>query len=85
MIIDDSKVRFLPSCLSKTDRQRHLGAPITISRLPASSDASVCPVVVLEAYLRHRAELHVAHDYVFCGFRAPRDPITTAVFSERLR
>ena len=85
MIVDDSKVRFLPSRLSKTDRQRHLGAPITISRLPASSDASVSPVVVLEAYLRRRAELHVAHDFIFCGFRSPRDPISTTVFSDRLR
>ena len=85
MILDGEKVRFLPSRLSKTDRQRHLGAPVTISRLPASSDASVCPVVVLEAYLRRRAELHVAHDFVFCGFRVPQDPISTTVFSDRLR
>jgi len=75
----------IPSRLSKTDRQRHLSAPVTISRLPASSDASVCPVVVLEAYLCRQAELHVAHDFVFCGFRAPREPISMTVFSDRLR
>ena len=85
MILDGEKVRFLPSRLSKTDRQRHLGAAFSIARLPASSDASVCPVEVLEAYLRRRAELHVQHDYVFCAFRSPRDPITTAAFSDRLR
>ena len=42
-------------------------------------------MVVLEAYLRRWTELLIAHDYVFCGFRASRDPISTAVFSERLR
>jgi hypothetical protein len=85
MVIDEEKARFLPSCLSKTDRQRHLGAAFSIARLPVSSDASVCPVEVLETYLRRRAELHVPHDYVFCGFRAPRDPLSTAAFSDRLR
>ena len=45
----------------------------------------MCLVVVLKAYLHRRTELHVAHDFVFCGFRAPRDPISTAAFSDRLR
>ena len=85
MIIDGDKVRFLPSRLSKTDRQSHLGKPIEVFRLPASQDASVCPVEVLEEYLQRRQELDVTHDYVFCAFDLPHGPISTAVFSDRLR
>ena len=35
--------------------------------------------------LHRREELHIAHDYVFCGFGSPHDPISTALFSDRLR
>ena len=31
VVLDDSKVRFLPSRLSKTDRRRHLGASVSSS------------------------------------------------------
>ena len=75
---------FFPSRLSKTDRQTHLGSPISILRLPASTDASVCPVGTLEDYLHRRANLHVAYDFVFCAFGSPHGPISTAGFSGRL-
>ena len=83
MSISSEQVRFLPSRLSKTDRQRHLGPPIVIRRLPPPDPH--CPVASLEELLRSRAALGIRHDYVFSSSLAPHDPISVASFSGLLR
>ena len=83
MIISHLNVRFLPSDLSKTDRESHMGPPIVISRLPGE-EASVCPVASLEALLLLRSHLDISHDYVFCQFRAPYLRISAQGFVSRI-
>ena len=85
MIISDDKVRFLPSKLSKTDRQSHLGPPIVIMRLPPTSDNSPCPVEALSELLRFRSKLHLSHDFIFTSCAPPFKPLSTAAFSDLLR
>ena len=85
MIIDEAAVRFLPSALSKTDRQTHLGPAICIARLPSSDDASLCPVAALEALLLKRRDLDIQHDFVFSSSSSSRTPISVAGFSSLLR
>ena len=65
MTISADKVRFIPSRLSKTDRQNHLGPAIVINRLPSPSPQSPCPVVALESLLLLRISLNIAHDHIF--------------------
>ena len=84
MIINGHHVRFLPSRLSKTDRQRHLGHPIRILRLPAS-DASSCPVVAVERLLVARRSAGVSHEYLFSSPSPPFLPISTPDFSNLIR
>ena len=83
MIISHLNVRFLPSDLSKTDRESHMGPPIVISRLP-EEEASVCPVASLEALLLLRSHLDISHDYFFCQFRAPYLRISAQGFASRI-
>ena len=85
MILSDDKVRFLPSKLSKTDRQSHLGPPIVIMRLPPTSDNSPCPVEALRELLRFRSKLHLSHDFIFTSCAPPFKPLSTAAFSDLLR
>ena len=85
MSIDGAAVRFIPSALSKTDRQTHLGPAIRILRLPTSDDASPCPVATLEALLQRRRELRISHDYVFSSSSSPHTPISVTGFSALLR
>ena len=85
MSIDGAAVRFIPSTLSKTDRQTHLGPAIRIPRLPASNDASPCPVAALEALLQKRRDLDIPHDYVFSSSSSPFTPISVSGFSALLR
>ena len=82
MTLNDDFVRFIPSRLSKTDRQNYLGHPIVIRRLP--SDTSVCPVAALEDFLAVRRTLTASHDYLFCDFRPPHSKISTPAFARRL-
>ena len=63
----------------------HLGSPIIVSCLPTTTNSGMCSVVALEVYLRRRVDPHVAHDYIFCGFSPPHDPISMALFSDHLR
>ena len=77
------ELRFLPSCLSKTDRQTHLGPPIVIKRL-SGSDSSLCAVAALEDLLQLRSSLPLDHDYVFFQFKPPYEKVSTASFSQRL-
>jgi hypothetical protein len=77
------ELRFLPSCLSKTDRQTHLGPPIVIKRL-SGSDSSLCAVAALEDLLQLRSSLQLDHDYVFFQFKPPYEKVSTASFSQRL-
>ena len=84
MSLAPTQVRFLPSRLSKTDRQTYLGPPISISRLPASDSAS-CPVSALEALLRWRISVGVSHNYVFSSPTPPHSPISVSAFSSLLR
>ena len=83
MIINDSHVRFLPSRLSKTDRQRHLGPPILIDRLP--DDVSLCPVAAIEELLRLRRAQNIAHRFLFSSLSAPHPPISVSSFSGLIR
>ena len=85
MSIDGAAVRFIPSALSKTDRQSHLGPAIRITRLTASDDVSPCPVEALEALLAKRRELDISHDFVFSSASSPHVPISVAGFSALLR
>ena len=80
MIISTSGVRFLPSSLSKTDRDSHLGPPLIVSRLPAA-DSAICPVSSLEALLRHRLDLGIEHDFIFSQFRPPFARLSSAGFA----
>ena len=82
MTLNDDFVRFIPSRLSKTDRQNYLGHPIIIRRLP--TDVSMCPVAALEDFLVVRRSLTDSHDYVFCDFRPPHSKISTPAFARRL-
>ena len=82
MIINSDFVRFIPSALSKTDRQTYLGHPIVIRRLPPDED--MCPVLALEGFLAVRRPLSTSHDYVFCDFRHPHRPISASAFASRL-
>ena len=82
MTLNDDFVRFIPSRLSKTDRQNYLGHPIVIRRLP--SDTSMCPVAALEDFLAVRRPLTASHDYLFCDFRPPHSKISTPAFARRL-
>ena len=77
------ELRFLPSCLSKTDRQTHLGPPIVIKRL-SGPDSSLCAVAALENLLQLRSSLQLDHDYVFFQFKPPYEKVSTASFSQRL-
>ena len=85
MIINADHVRFIPSTLSKTDRQTHLGPPILVRRLPASDDASLCPVAALEALLQRRSDLGIGHSFVFSSASDHHVPISTPGFAELLR
>ena len=87
MIINAEHIRFIPSHLSKTDRQRHLGSPILVLRLPPapSGDVSLCPVASVESLLRRRRDLGVEHDFLFSSPSPPHRPIEAAEFSELLR
>ena len=82
MIINSDYARFVPSTLSKTDRQTYLGHPIIIRRLPP--DGEMCPVSALEDFLAFRRTLSTSHDFVFCDFRLPHRPISTSAFADRL-
>ena len=77
------ELRFIPSCLSKTDRQTHLGPPIVVTRLP-DSDSSLCAVKALEDLLRIRSTLQLDHNYVFFQFKPPYEKVSSATFSQRL-
>ena len=83
MSSSNSGLRFLPSALSKTDRDNHLGPPISVSRLD-SGDKALCPVTSLEDLLSLRQSLNIAHDYIFCQFRPPFKRVSASVFSRRL-
>ena len=83
MIINADHARFLPSRLSKTDRQRHLGPPIIIRRLP--DDVSLCPVAAIEELLRLRHTLDIAHASLFSSLSAPYPPISVSTFSGMIR
>ena len=85
MNIDGAAVRFIPSALSKTDRQTHLGPAIRILRLPASDDSSPCPVATLEALLQKRRELDIGHDFLFSSASSPHVPISVSGFSALLK
>ena len=82
LTINADFARFIPSSLSKTDRQTHLGPPILIRRL--LDDSAVCPVASLEAYLSHRRSLNSSHDHVFCGFREPYEKLSASSFADRI-
>ena len=77
------EIRFIPSRLSKTDRQTHLGPPIVVKRLP-DSDTSLCAVKALEDLLRIRSTLNLDHNYVFFQFKRPYEKVSSAAFSQRL-
>ena len=83
MILSADQVRFLPSRLSKTDRQRHLGPPIVVRRLPPPD--SSCPVASLEGLLRSRDAMGIRHACVFSSSAPPHDPISVSSFSGLLR
>ena len=83
MTASTSSIHFIPSFLSKTDRQTHLGLPITLTWL-GGSDSSLCPVETLETLLQMRHELSFGHDYIFCQFRHPYKKVSTSSFSKRL-
>ena len=84
MTFAPDQVRFIPSRLSKTDRQTYLGPSISISRLPASDSAS-CPVSALEALLRWRTSVDVSHNFVFSSPTPPHSLISVSAFSNLLR
>ena len=83
MIISALNVRFLPSDLSKTDRENHLGLPIVVSRLPAENSL-LCPVSLLEALLLLRNGLNISHDYVFSQFHPPYHRLLAQGFAGRI-
>ena len=85
MIISPDRVRFIPSRLSKTDRQTHLGPPIVILRLPVSTDDSRCPVAALERLLQQRRDKGISHDFLFSSSSPPHSPLDTSGFSDLLR
>ena len=82
MIINADFARFIPSSLSKTDRQTYLGHPVIIRRLPPGED--MCPVLALEDFLAARRPLSTTHDFVFCEFPPPHRPVSTSAFADRL-
>ena len=84
MITSYSEIRFIPSSLSKTDRQTHLGPPIIIRRMDGP-DSSLCPVSAMEILLQIRSSLDLDHDFVFFQFKHPFQKISTSSFSQRLK
>ena len=85
MKISPQNVRFIPSQLSKTDRQTHLGPAIIIQRLPETDDNSICPVAALERLLEKRRDLNIEHDFIFSSVNPPHPPLTVAGFSDLIR
>ena len=80
---DPDGVRFLPSQLSKADRQTRMGLPILFRRLPPSSPH--CPVAALEDLLLSRTSLGIRHNYVFSSPSSPHHPISVSAFSNLIR
>ena len=83
MTSTSDELRFVPSRLSKTDRQTHLGPPIVVKRLP-DPDSSLCAVKALEDLLRMRSTLDLDHDFIFFQFKRPYERVSSATFSQRL-
>ena len=85
MTISADKVRFIPSRLSKTDRQNYLGPAIVIHRLPSPSPQSPCPVEALESLLSLRNSLNITHDHIFSLPHPPFDQIDVGNFSRLIK
>ena len=83
MTINDQFVRFVPSALSKTDRQTHLGPPIVVFRL-IDDEISRCPVASLEELLRAHALKGIVHDYLFTSLKAPFSRISTSALASSI-
>ena len=83
MSISADRVRFLPSQLSKTDRQTHMGGPIIVQRL--SPPGPRCPVAALEDLLRSRTALGIRHVHIFSSLSPPHGPISVSSFSDLIR
>jgi hypothetical protein len=71
-------LRFVPSCLSKTDRAGHLCSPFSIK--PWKEDLSVCPVETISQILKEKSSLDIRHNFIFFNWSPPYDPLDTAAF-----
>jgi hypothetical protein len=79
MIFDQGFVLFIPTHLSKTDRQRHLNPPIIIK--PWSEDQCICPVESINDILRWKVRLSIPHSSLFFSASRPYAPLSAGQFA----
>jgi hypothetical protein len=75
--------RFVPSCLTKTDRPGHLAPPFYVK--PWKEVSCVCPVETVRLFLLERSRLSLHHDAVFFSWTFPNRPLNAAAIERCLQ
>jgi hypothetical protein len=76
-------MRFVASCLTKTDRPGHLAPPFYVK--PWKEESCVCPVETVSLILLERSRLSLHHDAVFFSWSFPHCPLNAAAIERCLQ
>jgi hypothetical protein len=75
---EGENIRFVPSCLTKTDRPGHLAPPFYVK--PWKENLCVCPVETVRLILLERDRFRLQHSAIFFSWTFPHKPLDAAAF-----